>query len=105
MPLEATDVVYLMEPVSTTSASAAVVASLAFANPLWWMFLLTYFYAGVQTWRLLFLLDPSSRYCDLDRALKHGDPAVWPVFVLFIVLWPILMLTAWAAVRLSPTKE
>jgi hypothetical protein len=48
-------------------------------------------YAGLQTWRLMFLIDPDAGNCELDLAMKRGDmPQV--IFVLFILLWPFLLL-------------
>lgn len=58
-----------------------------------------YFYAGLQTWRLMFLLDPSAQRCELSHAMRSGRSMILP-FTLFMLTWPVLNLIAFINLQL-----
>lgn len=48
-------------------------------------------YAGLQTWRLMFLLDPDPDSCELTQTMRAGN---FPhaIFTLFLLLWPVILI-------------
>lgn len=66
-------------------------------------FLVVYAYAGWQTWRLMFLLDPDPRDCEISKAMARGE-AVWPVLLLFIACWPLLFFYSWLNEEPEPVR-
>lgn len=73
-------------------------------DPLLIPFLLVYFYAGLQTWRLVMVTDIDSQACELRRGIAQRDPAAYAIFTAFLLGWPLFMLITWAVAR-GTTRE
>lgn len=54
-----------------------------------------YLFAGIQTWRVIFLSDPSPRTCEVTRASVRGDWTVTALKWSFVLLWPLFLLAGW----------
>lgn len=65
-------------PLNITTGLAALAAAL-------------WYYAGLQTWRLMFIIDPDPENCELTHLLRAGR-LPHSVFVLFIITWPAILL-------------
>lgn len=68
------------------------------------LFAMCYLFAGLQTWRILFLVDPDARDCELTEASRKGDFTVVILKFAFIVFWPLFFLASWVGMALSEKR-
>lgn len=95
-----------MTPVSEPAQSALLSGHFV-AIPTVFLVLLAmcYLFAGLQTWRILFLTDPNAHTCELTEASRKGDIAVVLLKIAFIVFWPLFFLASWVGMCLSEKRS
>lgn len=64
------------------------------------LLILTYLFAGRQTFWLILLLDPDSRGCEVTAVEREGGRPM-PIFLMFLIFWPVLLLAGWACAKLD----
>lgn len=59
-----------------------------------------YLWAGRQTFWVVMLADPDPEGCEVGWAVRRGTFPL-PVFIAFLLLWPLLMAAGWVLARLE----